>query len=286
MGSLGRLEGEARIAFSRDIVHVGHQSNSQEVPWMQQAPILRGKVFNPPRPVIFSSEDKVCRTWSRSLQSLCVRWVPLPREECAQDKGLWKLPCSPGRHWGTVGSSGLGAAGQYRLSASFGYLDIGNHKENLRVWILPCAFTWFSQRKLMTVLTVFKQICCFSFDLPLLFLSCSSPFWKLAGRVTVFFMLIVLALPLNSPQMFAEGCLTLNHSSPSFSFYSPLPCSNFPSLSSNNISPKDQVEKHFIAYIPCMYIYNTHMHACIVYMYTDRVCIYICMNMHIESIAE
>lgn len=35
----------------------------------------------------------------------------------------------------------------------------------------------------------------------------------------VFFMFIVLALPLNTPQMFAEGLFTLKHSSPSFSFY-------------------------------------------------------------------
>ena len=144
-----------------------------------------------------------------------------------------------------------------------------------------CAFSWFSLHKLMIVLTVFKQICCFSFDLPLLFLSCSSPFCKLAGGVMVFFVLIVLALPLNRPQRFAGQCFTLNHSSPSFSFYFPLPCSNFPSLSSNNISPKDQIVKHFIVYIACMYMYNTHMHAYVVYMYTHRVRIYICMSMHI-----
>lgn len=59
--------------------------------------------------------------------------MPLPGEGCAQDKGLEKLPGSPGRHWGTVGSSSLGAASQYRLSGSFGYLDIGNHKANLVV---------------------------------------------------------------------------------------------------------------------------------------------------------
>lgn len=121
----------------------------------------------------------------------------------------------------TKGSSGFGAAGRCRLLGSFGYLDTGNHKENLVVWILLRAFTWFSLHKLMIVLTVFKQICCFSFDLPLLFPSRSSPCCKLAGQVMVFFMLIVLVLPLNSSQMFAEGCFTLNHSSPPFSFYFP-----------------------------------------------------------------
>lgn len=80
----------------------------------------------------------------------------------------------------------------------------------------------------------------------------------------VFFMFIVLALPLNTPQMFAEGLFTLNHSSPSFSFYSPpLPCYIFPSLSSNSIFPKDQVEKQFIVCViyVCVYMYNTRMRA-------------------------
>jgi len=142
-----------------------------------------------------------------SLQRPWGRWVLLSGEDCTQDKGLWKLPGSPEGHWGTVEPSGLGAAGQYRLSGSFGYLDIGNNKDNMVVWILLCAFTWFSLHRVI-VLTVFKHICCFSFDLPLLFVSCSSPFCKLAGGVTVFFMLIVLAsLPLNSPQMFVRGAL-------------------------------------------------------------------------------
>lgn len=101
LGSLGRLVGEGWNAFSRDIVYAGHQSNSQKGPWMQQAPILRGRAFSHPRPVVFSNVDKVCRTRSKSLQSLCGRQVPLPREEWAQDEGLWKLPGSPGRHWGT-----------------------------------------------------------------------------------------------------------------------------------------------------------------------------------------
>lgn len=75
----------------------------------------------------------------------------------------------------------------------------------------------------------------------------------------MFFTLTILALPLNGPQMFAEGCFTLNRSSPSFSFYSSLPCSNFPSLRSNNISPKDQVEKQFIVYIACMHSVYVHI---------------------------
>lgn len=100
----------------------------------------------------------------------------------------------------------------------------------------------------------------------------------------VFFMFIVLALPLNTPQMFAEGLFTLNHSSPSFSFYSPLPCYIFPSLSSNNVFPKDQVEKQFIVCViyvcviyVCVYMYNTH--AYVVHMHSHRVCIYICIYM-------
>lgn len=159
----------------------------------------------------------------------------------------------------------------------FNYLDIGNHKENLVIWILLCAFAWFSLLKLMIVLIVFKQICCFSFDLPWLFLSFSSSFCNSAGGVMVFFMFIVLALPLNTPQMFAEGLFTLKHSSPSFSFYSPLPCYIFPSLSSNNIFPKDQVEKQFIVCViyVCVYMYNAHTHAYVVHMYSHRVCIYI-----------
>ena len=127
----------------------------------------------------------------------------------------------------------------------------------------------------MIVLTVLKQICCFSFDLPLLFLSCSSPFCKLAKGVMVIFMLIVLALPLNGPQMLAEGCFTLNHFSLSFSFCSSLPCSSFSSLSSINLSPKDQVERQFIVYIVCMY--NTHVHAQIRCMYMHRLQVYICI---------
>lgn len=139
----------------------------------------------------------------------------------------------------------------------------------------------------MTVLTVFKQICCFSFDLPLLFLSCSSPFCKLAGGMTLFFMLIVQALPLNSPQVFVEGCFTLNHSSSSFSFYAALPCSNFPSLSSNNISPKDQVDKQFKVYVACVYM-HMHIHVCIVYTYTQSMylCIYIYIYMYIYAYIE
>lgn len=90
------------------------------------------------------------------------------------------------------------------------------------------------------MLTVLKQNpCCFSFDLPLLFLSQASLFWKLAGGEVVFFMLTALALP----QMFAEGCFALKHFSSSFYLHSPSPCSSFPSLTSNNIAPKDQVEK-------------------------------------------
>lgn len=98
---------------------------------MQQAPILRGRAFRHPRGVGFSCEDKVCRTRNESLQSPCGRWMYLPKENCAQDNGLWKLSGSPGRHWETGGASGLGAAGQYGLLGSFNYLDIGNHKENL-----------------------------------------------------------------------------------------------------------------------------------------------------------
>lgn len=99
----------------------------------------------------------------------------------------------------------------------------------------------------------------------------------------VFFMFIVLALPLNNPQMFAKGLFNLNHSSPSFSFYSHLPCYNFPSLSSNDVFHKEQVEKQFTVYIVCVYMYNTHTHACVVHRHTQRVCIYICMYMHIYS---
>lgn len=71
--------------------------------------------------------------WNSSLQSLRGRCMPLDREECAQGKGFWKLPGSPGRLRGTVGSSGFGAAVQYRFPESFVYLDIGSHKESLVV---------------------------------------------------------------------------------------------------------------------------------------------------------
>lgn len=74
----------------------------------------------------------------------------------------------------------------------------------------------------------FKEICCFSFGLPLLFLYCSSPLCKMAGGVTVSFMLTALCL--NSPQQFAEGRLTFSRFFPCFSFYSTLPDSRSPSL--------------------------------------------------------
>lgn len=138
----------------------------------------------------------------------------------------------------------------------------------------------------MIVLTVFKQICCFSFDLPLLFPSRSSPCCKLAGQVMVFFMLIVLVLPLNSSQMVAEGCFTLNRSSLPFSFYFPPSCSNFSSLSSNNISPKDQVEKQFIVRVACMYMYNPHMHAYVVYMYTHTEYVFIYARICIDRVLQ
>lgn len=185
--------------------------------------------------------------------------TPDPREECAQDKKPWKLTDYPGKHLGDCRTLRIRCCWPVQAFRILWLLGYREPRGDLVVWILLCAFTWFSLHKLMTVLTVCKQIC-FSFDLPLLFLSCSSPFCKLAGGAMVFFMLTVQALPLNSPQIFVEGCFTLNHSSPSFSFYSLLHCSDSPSLSSNNISPKDQVEKQFTIYIECMYMYSTRMH--------------------------
>ena len=52
------------------------------------------------------------------------------RGVCSRQRAL-ETPRLTREALGTAGSSGLGAAGQHRLSGSFGYLDIGNHKENL-----------------------------------------------------------------------------------------------------------------------------------------------------------
>lgn len=54
---------------------------------------------------------------------------PLPGEEAGGAQG--KLPGTLDWCWEAVGPSGLGAAAQYRLLVSVGYLNIGNQKGSL-----------------------------------------------------------------------------------------------------------------------------------------------------------